>query len=85
MNKKGLTPLMATILLLAFALVVGTITMNWGKDYVDKLAEEQVEPSGAVVISQADVDEPLKELMVEYIEGKITKEEYEQRVKEYSK
>ena len=75
---------MATTLLLVFALVIGTITMNWGKGYVDKLSEEESSPSKTVVISQADVDEPLKDVMVEYLEGRITKEEYNQRVKEIS-
>jgi len=29
MNKKSLSPLVATILLVIFSLAIGTITMNW--------------------------------------------------------
>jgi len=85
MNRKGLTPLMATIMLLAFALVIGTITMNWGKGYVERLTEEQaVGPSESIVINPNALNDPLKVLMVNYIEGKITKEEYDQKVREFS-
>ena len=80
MNKKALSPLIATILLVVFALVIGTITMNWGKSYVEKLQEEpkqQIE--SAIIISIKDIDTPLKELQIQYITGKITKEEYIQK------
>ncbi len=79
-TKKALSPLVATMLLVVFALVIGTITMNWGKSYVEKIKEE---PTGvgdvfgsAVIISVKDIDTPLKELQIQYITGKITKEEY---------
>ena len=80
MNKKALSPLIATILLVVFALVIGTISMNWGKSYVEKLQEEpkqQIE--SAIIISIKDIDTPLKELQIQYITGKITKEEYIQK------
>jgi len=74
---------MATILLVAFALVIGTLTMNWGKNYVEKLnVEEPSEEfeSSAYVVSIKDIgDDPLKQLQMDYITGKITKEEYEAR------
>ena len=44
MNKKALSPLMATIILVLFALVIGTITMNLGKDYVNDIGETKEEP-----------------------------------------
>jgi len=84
MNRKALTPLLATILLLVFALVIGTITMNWGKEYVDQLALEDPSSAQESVISESNVDNPLKQAMVDYIEGKITQEEYDERVKELS-
>ena len=81
MNKKALSPLVATVLLVVFALVIGTITMNWGKSYVEGIAEEPKEAGigvfdSAVIISIKDIDNSLKELQLEYITGKITKEEY---------
>ena len=30
-NKKGVSPLIATILLIAFAIALGTVIMNWGR------------------------------------------------------
>ena len=58
-KKRALSPLVATILLVAFALVIGTVTMNWGRSYVEKIKEEP-EVKGvfesAVIISIKDVD-----------------------------
>ena len=30
-NKKGVSPLIATVLLIAFAIALGTVIMNWGR------------------------------------------------------
>jgi flagellin-like protein len=75
MNNKALSPLMATIILVLFALVIGTITMNLGKDYVDTIGEEETSQS-AIVINMQDVDTPLKQLQIKYITDQISKEEY---------
>ena len=66
---------MATIILVLFALVIGTITMNLGKDYVDTIGEEETSQS-AIVINMQDVDTPLKQLQIKYITDQISKEEY---------
>ncbi len=34
-NKKAVSPLIATVLLIAFAIALGAIVMNWGKTYVE--------------------------------------------------
>lgn len=34
LNKKGISPLIATVLLIAFAVALGAVVMNWGKNYV---------------------------------------------------
>ena len=84
MNKKGLTPLVATFLLLVFALGIGAVTMNWGKAYVDKInIEEVAEPPTAIVINPAALEDPLKKLQVQYITGSISKEEYLQREQDF--
>ena len=75
MNNKALSPLMATIILVLFALVICTITMNLGKDYVDTIGEEETSQS-AIVINMQDVDTPLKQLQIKYITDQISKEEY---------
>lgn len=87
MNKKALSPLMATLLLVAFAIVVGAITMNWGKSYVEKIeVKEPVEKlESSIVINIKDVDTPLKELQIKYITGQISEEEYLEQEKELIK
>ena len=82
MNRKGLSPLIATVLLVVFALVIGTITMNWGKSYVEQVEQAGPEPDfmeSAVIISIRDINTPLKELQIQYITGRITEEEYQQK------
>ena len=76
-NKKGLSPLVATLLLVVFALVIGTATMNWGKAYVDKIGEEpEKKISASIVIDISSLDDDLKLLQIRYISGDITKEQY---------
>ena len=87
MNKKAISPLIATILLVVFALVLGAITMSWGKGYVERVGEEE-QPSaiealnGAFIISIRSVDTPLKELQIKYITGQLTEEEYLEKERE---
>jgi len=38
-NKKGITPLVATILLVAFSVGLGALVMSWGEDYIEAKAE----------------------------------------------
>jgi flagellin-like protein len=82
-SKKALSPLIATILLVVFALVIGTITMNWGRSYVEKIKEEPEQSflESAVIISIKDIDTPLKELQIDYITGKISEQEYIEKEK----
>lgn len=39
-GKKAVSPLIATVLLMAFAVALGAIVMTWGKEYVEETAEE---------------------------------------------
>jgi len=39
MSNKGISPLFATILLIAFSVFLGVLVMNWGESYVEKRAE----------------------------------------------
>jgi len=77
-NKKAVSPLVATVILIGFAVTLGAVIMNLGRNYVEKIPEtherEQLSCEGTSV-------EPLKNLMVSYIEGEITKEEYAQKEK----
>ena len=83
LNKKALSPLVATILLVVFALIVGTATMNWGKNYVENVPDKSLETSGAsIVISIDHLDNPLKDLQIKYITDKLTLEEYLEKEEE---
>lgn len=38
-SRKGITPLVATVLLVAFSIGLGAIVMSWGEDYIEEKAE----------------------------------------------
>lgn len=38
-NKRGVSPLIATVLLIAFAVALGAVVMNWGRGYVESTAQ----------------------------------------------
>jgi flagellin-like protein len=76
MHKKALSPLIATILLVVFALIIGTATMSWGKNYVESLPSESETLGTSLVISIDQVDNPLKELQIKYITDKISLDDY---------
>ena len=35
-SKKALSPLIATVMLIAFAVALGAVVMNWGKGYIEE-------------------------------------------------
>ena len=39
-NRKAVSPLIATVLLMAFAVALGAVVMTWGKDYVEATTSE---------------------------------------------
>lgn len=71
MNKKAVSPLVATGLLIIFAIVIGIVVMNLSKSYVEKIGVEQEETEEA-----PGECSPLLELQLRYVRGEITKEEY---------
>ena len=87
MDNKGMSPMAATALLVIFALVLGVVTMSFGKNYVDKLNireninVKQIGPSGTTT-TVIDTKDPLAQLMIEYQTGKISKEEFLARQKQ---
>lgn len=38
-NQRGITPLVATVLLVAFSVGLGALVMSWGEDYIEEKAE----------------------------------------------
>src|SRR3989344_1176127 len=51
LNKKAVSPLIATVLLMAFAVALGAIVMTWGKNYVTQTT---------------NLDEPNKQIACSY-------------------
>ena len=39
MNKRGMSPLFATVLLIAFSIALGAVVMSWGESYIEEKAE----------------------------------------------
>lgn len=79
LNKKALSPLIATILLVVFSLIIGAATMSWGKNYVKEMPSDTPKPSSYISINMDEINNPLKELQIRYLTGKITLEEYLQQ------
>ena len=79
--KKAISPLTATLILVVFALIIGAITMSWGKSYVEGFEEEKPVTKTAIIISIEDIDTPLKDLQIQYLTGRISLKEYLDREK----
>ena len=75
MNKRAVSPLVATGLLIVFAIVIGVIVMNLSKSYVEQIADEEE------VIEETEVGgcNPLQILQISYADGEISEQEYNQR------
>ncbi len=39
LGRKGISPLIATVLLVAFSVALGALVMSWGQDYIENKAE----------------------------------------------
>jgi flagellin-like protein len=48
MNKRGLSPLIATVVLIAFAVALGAVIMNWGSHLVSQATNETYQCEGLV-------------------------------------
>jgi hypothetical protein len=58
MNKRAITPLISTILLVSFAVLLGVIVMNWGRTtYAAKEETNSCEESGLGIIEINEVAE----------------------------
>lgn len=67
LNKKAVSPLIATVLLIAFAVSLGVVVMNWGRDYVETTAKDTSEKVDADLSCQMDIKLGVKNI------GKIEK------------
>ena len=55
-GKKGVSPLIATVLLIAFAVALGAVVMNWGRGYVEDTAEFASKTSSREVQCSTEID-----------------------------
>jgi len=62
-SKKAVSPLIATVLLIAFAIALGAVVMNWGRGYIEAEAvEDETIAEGETDPCAADIS--LKLLML---------------------
>jgi len=54
-SKKGVSPLISTVLLIAFAVALGAVVMNWGRTYVEDTANFAREKSDTEIRCSSDV------------------------------
>ncbi|MBD3209574.1 hypothetical protein GF367_04130 [Candidatus Woesearchaeota archaeon] len=57
-NKKGMSPLIATVLLIAFAVALGAMIMNWSTDIEEPISKTQTtssDPCSGVRLALAEV------------------------------
>jgi len=54
-NKRAVSPLIATVLLIAFAVALGAIVMNWGRGYVEDTQDFARESSEGQLTCSSDV------------------------------
>jgi len=62
LNKKAISPLIATVILIAFAVALGAIIMNWGKAYVEKEMESSITEYYSIKECERDIELKIKEL-----------------------
>lgn len=75
LGKRAVTPIVITTLLIGFAIALGSIVMTFG-------GSVNYEENASVVQSQICIEqpqEPMKQLMMDYINDKITLLEYYQK------
>ena len=61
-SKKGISPLIATVLLIAFAVALGAVVMNWGRSYVEDTATNAQRTSDIKVDCSLGVAIEIKEI-----------------------
>lgn len=61
-SRKAVSPLIATVLLIAFAVALGAVVMNWGRGYVEDTANIARERSDTEVTCASDVDISIVEI-----------------------
>ena len=61
-SKKAVSPLIATVLLIAFAVALGAVVMNWGSDYVKSQTTQTAQKSDVKIKCSQDVSMSVVEI-----------------------
>ncbi len=61
-NKKGISPLIATVLLIAFAVALGAVVMNWGRTYTQDQIDTAAKRSDEELECGLDIELKIKEV-----------------------
>lgn len=69
MRKRGVSPLIATVLLIAFAVALGAIVMNWGRTYVEDTQEFAREGSEGDLVCSSPENIGFEIRKVSFVEG----------------
>jgi len=56
MKKKGISPLIATVLILGFTVALAAVIMTWGMDFVETMQKGTEETSNVKVMCATEVD-----------------------------
>ena len=54
-SKKAIAPLIATVILVAFAVALGALVIDWNRGYVEDVAESSKELSSTQLSCQFEV------------------------------
>ncbi len=55
-DKRGISPLIATVLMIAFAVALGAVVMNWGRAYVEDTAADASHTSDTRIMCSQNVN-----------------------------
>ncbi len=61
-SKGGVSPIIATVLLIAFAVALGAVVMNWGKGFVETTAKDAQDRSSLDMACQQNIELSVKEI-----------------------
>lgn len=71
MNKKGLSPLTSTIILLVISILIGVVVMTWGRSYVEQATAK-------AEVTQQQQSGVFTDLNDRLARGEITQAQYDQ-------
>ncbi|MDD5178623.1 MAG: hypothetical protein PHT54_05095 [Candidatus Nanoarchaeia archaeon] len=65
LNKKGISPLIATVLIIGFTVALAAVIMTWGQKFTKDIQEQTEETSGSQITCANEVDFEIKKVCLE--------------------